>query len=163
MRKKELARLVSFACVLFVAQFPQPSQAQTSQAQASREDTVQACRSALEEANNVIYDEHNAFIGNASAVDLGDLYSSYPAQKPTGILLRIQGQSAPQIMQSPQLMTALSTSLINRCQPLSMVTFQLDQTDWETTFGLIENQIVSFECTDPDQSTVLNWGEAFCP
>ena len=163
MRKKELTRLVSFACVLFVTQFPQPSQAQTSQAQTSHEDAVQACRLALEEANNAVYDEHNAFISNASAVDLDDLYSSYPAQKPTGILLRVQGQSASEIMQSPQLMTALSTSLISRCQPLGMVTFQLDQTDSEVTFGLIENQIVSFECTDPGQETVLNWGEAFCP
>ncbi|MBD1915279.1 MULTISPECIES: hypothetical protein [Cyanophyceae] len=163
MRKKELTQLVSFACVLFMAQFPQPSQAQTSQAQTSHEDAVQACRLALEEANTVIYDEHKAFISNASAVDLDDLYSSYPAQKPIGILLRVQGQSAPEVMQSPQLMTELSTSLINRCQPLGMVTFQLDQTDWEATFGLMENQIVPFECTDSGRSTVLNWGEAFCP
>lgn len=163
MRKKELTQLVSFACVLFMAQFPQPSQAQTSQAQTSRADAVQACRLALEEANTAIYDEHNAFINDASAVDLDDLYSSYPAQKPIGILLRVQGQSASEIMQSPQLLTALSTSLINRCQPLGMVTFQIDQTDWEATFGLMENQIVAFECTDSGRSTGLNWGEAFCP
>lgn len=162
MRKKELTQLVSFACALFMAQFPQPSQAQTSQAQTSYEDAVQACQLALEETNTVIYNDHNAFITNASAIDLGDLYSSYPEQKPTGILLRVQGGSASEVMRSPQYMTALSTNLINRCQPLSRVTFQLDQTDWEVTFGLMENQIIAFECADPGRSTVLNWGEAFC-
>jgi|GEM_PF-2205521 len=66
---------------------------------------------------------------------------------------------------SPQLMTMISKDVIEHCETVSKVSFNLDQTDWEDTYGLLgQGRVGEFRCVEPGRGSgaSLAWGYNTC-
>lgn len=94
--------------------------------------------------------------------DLQQLYPQDFPPEPGGILLRLRGEAATDILYSPQMMRRLSQTIIGNCPSISAVSFQLDQTDWEVMYGLVDDAVVQFRCIEPGVGVMPDWGEYVC-
>lgn len=96
-------------------------------------------------------------------VDATLLNQSFPSDRPNAYVITLDGQSASQMMTSPQLMQSISTNLISNCSTVSLVAFGKAQTDWAVHFGLVDNnEIEQFQCVNEPAQNQLPWGYKRC-
>lgn len=124
---------------------------------------VQRCRSALSTAENLLIRGRNLWITNVSVHGLAETYMNYPYQTPAGLSIIMAGDSAPNIMSSPQLLTSVTETIMSGCPNVGLVGFWVDRTDWVREFGLIGSEIREFECIPPDDTNnPIQWGYGVC-
>lgn len=134
-----------------------PASAQNTSAE------VQRCQSTLDAAENLMVDGRRLWITNVFVRDVGEAYANYPYQSPVGLTIVMAGDSAPDMMSSPQLLTSITESITSSCSRVSLVRFAVAESDWTIDFGLIGNQVREFECVDPDgTNNPMQWGYSYC-
>ena len=129
----------------------------------SKQSATQQCEVALSEAINTVQNDRDVQVATIVTSDLAETYRGFPADTPTELTLALQGNAAPNIMNSPQLMTNISVGLIEQCQGLGLVTFNVYYTDWNEYFGLVNGNVTQFsQCAEDLRERYLNWGEIAC-
>lgn len=115
---------------------------------------LRAARSRLESGRRVT--------AEISDYDLSDGSDEYLAERSFEYSFSLSGPAAESVMNSPVLMRAISTDIIEQCPSTGAVTFVLSGTDWVEMFGLMNNgQVEAFQCLDPDVDRVP-WGWTVC-
>ena len=131
-------------------------------AQVSPEALVRRCETVVADAANVIEDGRSAQVVDIMAIELVELYSDYPADAPIGVILRLEGTAAADILSSSQFMNTVSDQVITQCQPVSLVEFQMNDTDWSEVYGLVRDEVVAFECVEAGVGASVVWGQTYC-
>jgi len=98
------------------------------------------------------------------SINIAKLYPDYPRRYPLGYVIRLEGRASTTIMESPQFLSTVTEMILSRCQPASLVTFAVEQTDWDITFGRIgDNRFKEFECIYPSlERQEVTWGYRIC-
>lgn len=62
------------------------------------------------------------------------------------------------------MMTEISQNIINDCSDIGTVSFFAPQSDWDEHFGIVDGQVIRFQCVqgDPHQITKPVWGQFHC-
>jgi len=126
---------------------------------------VRDCATTVLEARNTLEEGRDVNISEIRSSSVSNSYSDYPEGRPMSYRFKLGGSAAADIMYSPQLMTMLSQSIIGSCGTVSNVTFAVDQTDWERTYGLVgQGRVEEFRCIEAGRgsSSSLAWGYKFC-
>ncbi|NEZ61056.1 hypothetical protein [Adonisia turfae] len=131
-------------------------------AQAMSEEMQQQCSQLVSEAVNSLEEGRDVQVADVVITDISKGYANYPADAPIGVVFRMNGQAAADVMNSHQFMTTISTQLITECQPVSLVDFQVNYTDWSSKYGLVSGSVTRFECVEPGVGINLQWGQEFC-
>ena len=126
------------------------------------EEMQQQCTLALSEAVTALEEGRDVQVADVVSIDISQGYSDYPADAPIGVVFRMNGQAAADVMNSHQFMTTISTQLITECQPVSLVDFQVNYTDWSAKYGLVNGNVIAFECVEPGVGAYTQWGQEFC-
>lgn len=99
----------------------------------------------------------------ADQVNVTTLNQSPPGNRPNAYVLTLSGESASDVMNSPQLMQSISADLIEDCATVSLVAFGKARTDWSIHFGLMDNtRIEQFQCIHEPTQNRLPWGYQRC-
>jgi len=93
---------------------------------------------------------------------IANYYTSYPRHSPLELTIGIDGDTAPDMMFSPRLLTSATEIIVQGCPEVGLVTFVVANTDWAISFGLIGNQVEEFECVDAGQEGPIRWGYTEC-
>jgi hypothetical protein len=133
-----------------------PAMAQTAQ--------TQDCASTLQTVKNTIETGRNVSVVNIRTDNLPQFYSSYPSGRPIGYVFPLLGEAAPDIMHSPQFMNILSRNIIRNCRDVSQITFGVYGSDWIAVYGLVNDDVVAFDCIEPRRRIprTIAWGYHVC-
>lgn len=118
-----------------------------------------------------------------SAVQLRDRYAEFPAERPNGVKVALNGPATLSVIRSSQLLDQLSGELIRNCPTVGAVVFKSAETGLEKIFGFLPNRdetslvveadavpVGEFACVSvpgnrrADRSAVrsLAWGDQIC-
>jgi hypothetical protein len=123
----------------------------------------QQCTAAVEKAVDRLEEINHLDVVDVSTTNLSERYQNFPGNAPLGVTFAMQGRATENVLNSPQLMTTVSTQMISECQPVSWVRFGFYRSDWYVDYGLINNTVAAFDqCSDPSSPGLPNWGEIFC-
>ena len=132
-------------------------------AQQSSNTTRQQCEAALDNAENILVNNRHLWIVDTRTSSMEDVgYQRYPQGRSVALDLVIAGNAVESVMNSPQLLTSISQSIMQTCPGVGLVSFGVDQTDWGITFGWIGNRAREFECVDPGDGDTNSWGYVTC-
>lgn len=123
-----------------------------------------SCQVALAKAKNQLKSK-NVRVVNLNEYDMSkESYSSeYPEKYPIRVSMSLEGSGTESVMNSTIFLKALSSNIILGCEPVSLVEFGANQTDWINTFGLLgNNKVEEFECLPPGTTTRIPWGYTVC-
>jgi hypothetical protein len=141
---------------------PSPSSpSSTSQSSLSCNESISAAQARLEGGRDLR-------VVQIQVRNISDYYDDYPTGRPDAYRFSIQGSAAPAVMNSPQMMIAISTEIIQACSTVSIVDIGVRYTDWGETYGLMSDGTVqAFECFFNDRHTdwssfKLAWGSHHC-
>ncbi|MEO1124640.1 MAG: hypothetical protein AAFX95_11200 [Cyanobacteria bacterium J06639_16] len=130
--------------------------------QSSEKSTEQECRAAFTEAVNTIENGRRVEVVDIVSIDLSRGHRGYPANAPVGIILAMEGQATADVLNSHQFMNNISSQIIEDCQPVSLVEFQMYSTDWAETYGLVNGNVVLFSCIEAGIGANPRWGQVVC-
>ena len=96
--------------------------------------------------------------------DMSQGSEEYPTGRPMSYEFKLDGSATSNVMNSSQMLSALSTRVINGCDSVSKVTFGVNRTDWYSIYGYMgEGRVGAFRCVEPDRSRrTLAWGYTVC-
>ena len=137
-------------------------QTESAIAQTLSDEEQNQCETALLDAVNTIEDGRAVQVVDITSVDLSTRYSDYPINSPLGVVIQMEGQATADVLSSDQFMTSVSTGIIQQCEPVSLVDFDMNETDWTVVYGLVDGTIVQFECLTPGPGPDAKWGQEFC-
>ncbi|MGG6297306.1 hypothetical protein ACQ4M4_23170 [Leptolyngbya sp. AN02str] len=123
---------------------------------------VQECDRAIAHAKRQLESVNDLLVIQILRTDMSQLgdAASYPADRPMGYILLIDGENTDQVAHSSWLLNQVSTSVVEGCRTVSLVTFYSMQTNWTVTFGLRESgNVEPFACegSQGDRSVSSNW------
>jgi hypothetical protein len=128
----------------------------------SAPDENQQCEAALDTAKQQLLSNRHLWITNTRIHQAGDVYYDFPSDSPMILQIEMGGNDASNVMNSPQLLTAITQTITNGCSAVGLVSYGVNATDWSINFGRIGNQIRQFECVDPGDSRGRQWGHVTC-
>lgn len=78
-----------------------------------------------------------------------------------------QIRQADAVMNSPQMLKAMATQIIDSCPNIGAVSYNQKHTGYTRTFGLLPNGVREFECVEIDHGRnisgrTLSWGQQVC-
>jgi hypothetical protein len=117
--------------------------------------TLRAVESQLEQGQSLEVEIRQFDSSNSSN-------AAYPEGRPIAYTLRLIGNSAADVMHSPQMMQAISTRIIESCDMASSVTFNVAPSGWHERFGLIDGAVARFQCWEMDFRRMPAWGYINC-
>ena len=125
------------------------------------------CMKGVELAISRLSKGSDHFVIHRKAQDLRDMYSDYPVGRPYKLILSVNGEKAVNVMNSPVLLTSISTQIIENCDLIGAIDIGVHRTDYITTFGLMnEGSIQEFQCTFQNVKNPvrfpLSWGYMVC-
>jgi hypothetical protein len=131
--------------------------------QVKSEQTRKSCEVAIATAKKRITTGRSITI-SSNVVDGAQTYADHPDNRPQIVQIRLDGQSADSVMESPVFQKAIASKIINSCSTVGAVIFARQQTDWSSTFGLMSSgTIKQFQCVDPDpEGNKPSWGQTVC-
>ncbi len=138
---------------------------ESTQAQDITSETKK-CRSAIASVEKQLKTNHQLKI-NISLINKHKYYPEHPQGRPNIYGFSMSGDAARSVMSSPVLINSLAKQIINNCNSISVVSFNIYQTDITQYYGLVsDNKVDSFKCPkDYDDYPIypreLSWGE-FC-
>lgn len=136
--------------------------AQVTESQLTNSSPDSSCNAAIQSAKRQLEPLPPSQI-RADQMDVATLNQSPPSNRPNAYVLTLSGESASDVMNSPQLMRSISADLIENCATVSLVAFGKAQTDWSIHFGLVGNtQIEQFQCIHKPTQNRLPWGYQRC-
>ncbi|MEM6451295.1 MAG: PPC domain-containing protein [Cyanobacteria bacterium P01_D01_bin.105] len=100
------------------------------------------------------------------AVNLRSYFRNVPAARPNGISMGLDGPAALSVMFSPQLLTYLSSELVEECATVGAVFFNSAEAEFERVFGYLSGNhsssaVSEFPCTQTQHSRP-DWGNRMC-
>ena len=137
-----------------------PANAQTGTSEAE-----QYCELAIRRADNILVSNRNLWMTKLNVGHAEEVYQNYPYQHPMTIYITVAGNDSGAVMNSPQLLTTITRTIMDGCPGVGLVGFAVSETDWSTEFGLIGNQIREFQCVQPRHSSYegkQQWGYTIC-
>lgn len=138
------------------------SSAQETESQLTNSSPDSSCSAAIQSAKRQLEQLQPSQIW-IDQVDVATLNQSPPSDRPDAYVLTLSGQSASDMMSSPQLMRSISAEVIENCPTVSLVAFGKAETDWSIHFGLVGNtQIEQFQCVNESTRNRLPWGYQRC-
>lgn len=150
-------RLFGCAIAMTVALLPTAALAQITP------EVEQQCETAFTNAGQLLGGNNRQLtVTNTRVSEIAENYSSFPRGRSVALSLFIDGRDADNVMMSPQLLTTISRTIIEGCQPIGMISFVRAETDWVTTFGWVNGQVREFECIDYDGESLPPWGTTVC-
>jgi hypothetical protein len=152
MRQQFISGLLTLQTLLLTF----PVAAQTAQ--------TQDCASTLQTVKNTIEAGRNVSVVNIRTDNVSQRYSNYPSGRPVGYVFYLAGEAAPDIMHSPQFMNTLSRDIIRNCRDASQIIFGVYRTDWSAVYGLVNDDVVAFDCMEPRRRIprTIAWGYHVC-
>ncbi len=75
-----------------------------------------------------------------SPVQLRDRYAEFPADRPNGVKVALNGPATLSVIRSPQLLDQLSGELIRNCPTVGAVVFRSAETGFEKIFGFLPDR-----------------------
>lgn len=127
------------------------------------------CNSAIVNAVNTL--EQGREVGVlVDATQLSSRFLNVPRTRPNGISMGLDGPAARSVMFSPQLLTILSTGMMQSCTTVGAVVYSSAEAGFERTFGYLPQlataesgpnavPVGEFVCTAPDnQEDKVPWG-----
>jgi len=123
---------------------------------------VQRCNAGIDTAQAQLVNGRRLQITDVRTYSAQTIYNDFPDDQPVIISLTMRGNDADTVMNSPQLLTAITQTIINGCSKVGMVSYGVAGTDWQVDFGQIGNQIRQFECVDVEDSRRNEWGHTGC-
>ena len=131
--------------------------------QMSQGEIQQLCNSAISATLDRFGSISNLRVANTEIIDLSEWYRNYPANAPSGVQFGLEGRAVNNVMNSPRLMTDISTRIISDCPSISWVRIGQYQSGTYATFGLINGRVSAFRrCADDSSPNLPNWGEVYC-
>jgi hypothetical protein len=126
-------------------------------------DEDNSCRSALDAAKSQLIGDREIWLTNFQVFNAADSYFNFPYDRPEIVSWTMAGDdtTVANVMNSPQLLTAVARTVMNGCPHVGLVQIGVAETDWDTAFGMVGNQIREFECVDQIDSKV-RWGYRVC-
>lgn len=134
----------------------------------SQETIQQQCNAVVQAATARFGSIRNVRVANFETIDLSERYRNYPANAPVGVMFALEGRAVDDVLNSPRLMTDISSQIIAGCTPVSWVQIGLYQSSAYAIFGLINGGVSAFRtCIDESSprwysEDLLNWGEVYC-
>lgn len=151
-----MKRLFSCAIALTVALLPTAALAQ------ARNDAEQRCNAAVARATQNLVGNRRLTIVNSGFDNVTDQYRSYPRGRAWGFGFVLDGDATVDVMTSPRFLTSVSTTIIEGCNAVGVVTFTAAESDWSDSYGLVNGQVRPFECIDPGREDRPAWGFHVC-
>ncbi|MFK8185074.1 MAG: PPC domain-containing protein [Phormidesmis sp.] len=102
------------------------------------------------------------------AVRLRNYFRNVPSARPNGISVGLNGPAALSVMFSPQLLTYLSSELVQECATVGAIFFDSAEAGFERVFGYLpsdqsEISVSEFSCGDTDaRRRKVDWGSRMC-
>jgi len=142
--------------VLGLSAFALPQQAKSEQTRKSCEVAIANAKERITTGRNITF--------SSSIVDDAQTYPDHPDNRPQIVQIRLDGQAADSVMESPVFQKAIASKIINSCTTVGAVIFARQKTDWSSTFGLMSSgTIKQFQCVDPDpEGNKPSWGQTVC-
>jgi len=85
-----------------------------------------------------------------------------PKDRPYSYEFRMGGTPAITVMESPEFRKIIATRIIKNCLSVAIVTFSVDHTDYQITYGLMKDGMIKqFKCVDINV-TKPRWGYISC-
>ncbi len=126
----------------------------------------QECRSATENLVNGINSITGTEIADLQAMpmDFRTVYREPPSGIDTKLTIVITGTRPADVMMSPVLVSFLSSPLLQHCHSVGTVSLQIDRTNWEKTFGIVDQKTTQFQCVEEQQGNPpqYDWGTVPC-
>jgi hypothetical protein len=121
------------------------------------------CFAALQAVENTVEQGRDVAVTNIQIQEMSQSYADYPSERPKGLMFAMRGSDVAHVMNSPQLLTDLTTDVVNHCGAVSSMTFAGEHSDWAITYGLIDGQIQQFSCLEAVRGgRSTRWGEHYC-
>jgi hypothetical protein len=70
-------------------------------------------------------------------------------------------QAGTNVMNSPVLVTSIASAITSTCNTIGLVKFDLYQTDWVRSYGLVGSRVKQFKCLDIDVHNIRNGKETY--
>jgi hypothetical protein len=87
----------------------------------------------------------------------------YPAGLPIRYIYQMRGPDSVYILNSPEFSSIISKNIINACVQVGSVSFSIEQTPGQRTYGLVDNTVKSFRCVEATTAAFpLPWGDEAC-
>ncbi|NES19734.1 MAG: hypothetical protein F6K41_12590 [Symploca sp. SIO3E6] len=129
---------------------------------------LSSCQAAIQAVTAKLRDEQNIEIVSVTKRDVSEIYSDYPKERPGGYFITMRGNQVINLLNSPQLMSILTTQIIDNCETASLVMFGFPNSDFTVPLGLMPNGTVQpFECLEVSLEELEYiekpvWGKTFC-
>ena len=126
-------------------------------------EETSACQDSLQSAKAQLEQEGEVAV-KTRTIDMstGQKPAGYPDNRPIRYFFSLEGQGTEDILHSPQMMQTISTAIIETCDSVSQVTFEMSHTDWQMPFGLLESgKVEQFQCAH-DPRAGIPWGYMAC-
>lgn len=149
-----LAVIIASTLVLSTLILPLPARSQ---------ETIKSCELVIQNAKKRI-EQGRRITVTTNIIDVSKKYPDHPNDRPTIVMIAVDGQAAYAMMVSPVFRRAIASEIIKSCNSVGAVTFNRSQSAWLVTVGLMKDgSIENFECILQDrQKDPPSWGQEWC-
>ncbi|MEO1185591.1 MAG: hypothetical protein AAFX46_13300 [Cyanobacteria bacterium J06636_27] len=121
------------------------------------------CQAAIDESKSEVANISGIGVNKSSKNDISSFYQDIPKERSSEYKFTVGGRGGKNIMYSPVFMSDISKSIIENCNNIGSVKFEVDQTDNRIAYGLVKDSVKKFDCTAPTDKSKLKWGQISCP
>ena len=120
------------------------------------------CQAAIDESKSEVANISGIGVNKSSKNDISSIYQNLPKKRSSEYKFTVGGRGGKNIMYSPVFMTDISKNIIENCNNIGSVKFEVDQTDNRIAYGLVKNSVKKFDCTSATDKSKLEWGQISC-
>lgn len=120
------------------------------------------CQAAIDGSKSEVASISGIGVNKSSKNDISNIYQDIPKQRSSEYKFTVGGTGGKNIMYSPVFMTDISKNIIENCNNIGSVKFEVDQTDNRIAYGLVKDSVKKFDCTAPKDNSKLKWGQVSC-
>ena len=121
------------------------------------------CQAAIDESKTEVANISGIGVNKSSKNDISSIYQDLPKERSSEYKFTVGGRGGKNIMYSPVFMSDISKNIIENCNNIGSVKFEVDQTDNRIAYGLVKDSVKKFDCTSSTDKSKLKWGQVSCP
>jgi hypothetical protein len=136
-----------------------------AQEEVSSPSTTLDCSTTVLDVRDELEQGRDLRVVAIQVIDKSNIYPDHPRGRSLGYQFDMLGDAVDDVMNSNQLLTKLSTEIINACDTVGTVTFGLRYSDWGQTYGFMGNgKVEEFRCAEVAgrSGTRWAWGYEVC-
>ena len=120
------------------------------------------CQAAIDNSKSEVANISGIGLNKSSKNDISSIYQDIPKERSSEYKFTVGGRGGKNIMYSPVFMTDISKNIIENCNNIGSVQFEVDQTDNRIAYGLVKDSVKKFDCTASKDNSKLKWGQVSC-